>query len=129
MVIVLVMVMVMVTVMVIVMVIVLVMVMVLHDVSLDGEYDGCGDCEKSVTVTSCVGWGRQAVPSFGGHFLQPVYDDNHDYNKDDNDDDDDDDNDHRVGLFLQNASPQKLTRAGSPKPHWDVKESATKFGI
>ena len=41
---------------------------------------------------------------------------------DEDDDDDDDDDDHRVGLFLQNASPQKLTRAGSTKPHRDVKE-------
>ena len=49
------------------------------------------------------------------------------YGKDDDDDDDDDD--HRVRLFLQDTSPQKLARAGCPEPNWDVKEPAiaTKF--
>ena len=51
-----------------------------------------------------------------------------------NDDDGNDvkesvDDEHRVRLLLEDAPPQKLARAGSPKPHWDVKESATKCGI
>ena len=45
------------------------------------------------------------------------------YGKEDDDDGDDDD-DHRVRLFLQDTSPQKLARAGGPEPNWDVKEPA-----